>query len=56
MGEVIFVIVGLTLIIILEYSMLVTAKRADEEAERMFREWSEKRGQNEDKGVLSDDE
>lgn len=55
MKSVIFIIVTLALIIVMEYSLIVTAKRADEEAERMFKEWSEKRGQNKEKGVLSDE-
>lgn len=57
MVTVIAVTVMLCIIVVAEYAMIVTAKRADEDAKRMFKEWSEKRGQNNDnKGVLSDDE
>lgn len=61
MASAIFIIIALGLIIILEYSLVVTAKRADEEAERLYREWEQKkkrsnRGQNNERGFVEDEE
>lgn len=36
------ILVGLLLLVLLEYALMVTAHDADERAERMYREWKEK--------------
>ena len=38
----ILLIAGLLLLVLIEYSMCVVSQRADEEAERMYKEWKEK--------------
>lgn len=35
-------IIGLALLVLLEYALMVAAHDADERAERMYREWKEK--------------
>ena len=36
------ILVGLLLLVLLEYALMVVAHDADERAERMYREWKEK--------------
>lgn len=38
------ILVGLLLLVLLEYALMVVAHDADERAERMYREWKEKKG------------
>ena len=45
-GTVIFKIIALvviTILLVMDYAMLVVASRADDRAERMYREWKEKK-------------
>lgn len=34
----------ITILLVLDYAMLVVASRADERAERMYKEWKESKG------------
>lgn len=36
-------IIGLALLVLLEYALMVVAHDADERAEKMYREWKEKK-------------
>lgn len=36
------ILVGLLLLVLLEYALMVVAHDADERAEKMYREWKEK--------------
>lgn len=38
----IVILIGLLLLVLLEYALMVAAHDADERAERMYREWKEK--------------
>lgn len=38
------ILIGLLLLVLLEYALMVAAHDADERAERMYREWKEKKG------------
>lgn len=38
----IVILIGLLLLVLLEYSLCVVSHRADEEGERMYRAWKEK--------------
>ena len=37
------ILVGLLLLVLVEYALMVVAHDADEQAERMYREWKEKK-------------
>lgn len=39
----IIALVIITILLVLDYAMLVVASRADDRAERMYREWKEKK-------------
>lgn len=39
----IIALVIITILLVLDYAMLVVASRAEERSERMYREWKEKR-------------
>lgn len=37
------ILVGLLLLVLVEYALMVVAHEADERAERMYKEWKEKK-------------
>ena len=38
------ILVGLLLLVLVEYALMVVAHDADERAERMYRKWKERKG------------
>ena len=40
----IVILIGLLLLVLLDYALMVTAHRADERAEEMYRRWKDERG------------
>ena len=36
------ILIGLIIVVVLEYACLCVSKQADEEAERMYKEWKKK--------------
>ena len=40
----IIALIVITVLLVLDYAMLVVASRADERAERMYEEWKESKG------------
>ena len=43
----IVILIGLLLLVLLEYSLCVVSHDADERAERMYEEWKEEHGERE---------
>ena len=41
-------IIGLALLVLLEYALMVVAHDADERSERMYEEWKESKGADDD--------
>ena len=45
----IIALVVITILLVMDYAMLVVASRADDRAERMYREWKDERSNNQTK-------
>ena len=42
------ILIGLLLLVLLEYALMVVSHDADERAERMYRKWKENKGADDD--------
>ena len=45
----IVILIGLLLLVLLEYALMVVSHEADEQSERMYRRWKDERGNSEAK-------